>query len=130
MRSPPSESSKPIRSAFFTSISPRCERPKEGSTCSWRPDVEIRFVELHERATTQVAADFMFALIKAVPYKIHTVLTDNGTHFTDPGGETWTPSEIKQMLAERRPFRAHAFEFACARADRPSPDQAQTSLDH
>jgi transposase InsO family protein len=45
------------------------------------------------------------------------VLTDNGTHFTDPGGETWTPTEIKQMLAQRRPFRAHAFELACARDD-------------
>jgi transposase InsO family protein len=78
---------------------------------------KFAFVELHEKATTRTAADFLFALIKAVPYKIHTVLTDNGTHFTDPGGETWTPSEIKQMLAEGRPFRAHAFEFACARAD-------------
>ncbi|MGD9541838.1 MAG: integrase core domain-containing protein, partial [Methylocystis sp.] len=75
------------------------------------------FVELHERATTQVAADFLFALIKAVPYKIHTVLTDNGTHFTDPAGETWTPADIKQMLADGKPFRAHAFEYACARAD-------------
>jgi transposase InsO family protein len=45
------------------------------------------------------------------------VLTDNGTHFTDPGGETWTPVDIKQMLAEGKSFRAHAFEHACARAD-------------
>lgn len=78
---------------------------------------KFAFVELHEKATTRIAADFLFALIQAVPYKIHTVLTDNGTHFTDPGGEIWTPAEIKQMLAEGRPFRAHAFEFACARAN-------------
>jgi transposase InsO family protein len=78
---------------------------------------KFAFVELHEKATTRIAADFLLALIKAVPYKIHTVLTDNGTHFTDPGGETWTPAEIKQMLAEGTPFRAHAFEFACVRAD-------------
>jgi hypothetical protein len=58
---------------------------------------KFAFVELHERATTRIAADLLFALIKA--YKIHTVLTDNGTHFTDPGGETWSPPEIKQMLA-------------------------------
>jgi len=37
---------------------------------------------LHEKATTRVAADFLRALIKAVPYKLHTVLTDNGIHFT------------------------------------------------
>jgi hypothetical protein len=41
---------------------------------------------LHEKATRRVAADFLLHLINAVPYKIHTVLTDNGTHFTDPQG--------------------------------------------
>ncbi|PWB83089.1 MAG: IS481 family transposase [Methylocystaceae bacterium] len=78
---------------------------------------KFAFVELHEKATTQTAADFLFALIKAVPYKIHTVLTDNGIHFTDPAGGTWTPKEIRQMLADGKPFRAHAFEYACAQAD-------------
>ena len=78
---------------------------------------KFAFVELHEKATTRIAAEFLIALTKAVPYKIHTVLTDNGTHFTDPGGETWTPLEIKHMLAQGRPFRAHAFELACARND-------------
>jgi len=78
---------------------------------------KFAFVELHEKATTRIAADFLFALIKVVPYKIHTVLTDNGKHFTDPRGETWTPVEIKKMLVEGKSFRAHAFEHACARAD-------------
>src|SRR3712207_531841 len=48
---------------------------------------KFAFVELHEKATTRVAADFLVALIKAVPYKVHTVLTDNGTHFTTPGNK-------------------------------------------
>lgn len=47
---------------------------------------KFAFIELHEKATRRVSADFLRALIKAVPYKIHTVLTDNGTHFTEPGG--------------------------------------------
>ena len=72
------------------------------------------FVELHEKATTRVAGDFLHALVKAVPYKIHTVLTDNGIHFTDPRGNTWSPQEIKDMMARRQLFRAHAFEYACA----------------
>ena len=55
---------------------------------------KFAFVELHEKATTQIAADFLIALTKAVPHKIHTVRTDNGTHITDPGGETRTPTEI------------------------------------
>jgi transposase InsO family protein len=78
---------------------------------------KFAFIELHAKATTRVAADFLRALIAAVPYKVHTVLTDNGLHFTDPTGESWTPADIKQMLANGTPFRAHAFEYACAKTD-------------
>jgi Integrase core domain len=75
------------------------------------------FVELHEKVTRRTAADFLRRLIEAVPYRVHTVLTDNGTHFTDPAGETWSPAEIKKMIAQRRLFHAHAFEYACALND-------------
>jgi transposase InsO family protein len=78
---------------------------------------KFAFVELHAKATTRVAADFLQALLQAVPYKVHTVLTDNGTHFTDPRGETWSPAEIREMIERKEPFRAHAFEYACAVAD-------------
>lgn len=78
---------------------------------------KFAFVELHEKATRRVASDFLRALAAAVPYTIHTVLTDNGTHFTDPSGETWTPAEIKQMRAEKVLFRCHSFEAACADLD-------------
>src|SRR5215210_421469 len=46
---------------------------------------KFAFAELHERATRRVAGDFLRHLIAAVPYRVHTVLTDNGTHFTTPG---------------------------------------------
>lgn len=75
---------------------------------------KFAFVLLVEKATRRVAADFLRALAAAVPYKIHTVLTDNGTHFTDPTGDGWTPEDIKAMRAENVPFRCHAFEAACA----------------
>ena len=78
---------------------------------------KFAFVELHEKATRRVAGNFLRALAAAVPYKIHTVLTDNGTHFTEPSGETWTPAEIKQMRAEKVLFRCHSFEGACADLD-------------
>jgi transposase InsO family protein len=78
---------------------------------------KFAFTELHAKATTRTAANFLHALVKAVPYKIHTVLTDNGIHFTDPKGETWTPAEIRQMITRKEPFRAHAFEYACALTD-------------
>ncbi len=78
---------------------------------------KFAFAELHKRATRRVAGDFLRHLIKAVPYKIHTVLTDNGTHFTDPKGDGWTVSEIKQMLANKELVRCHAFDLACAQND-------------
>jgi transposase InsO family protein len=75
---------------------------------------KFAFVELHEKATRRVAGDFLRALAAAVPYKIHTVLADNGTHFTDPTGDGWTPEDIREMREQKLPFRCHAFEAACA----------------
>jgi transposase-like protein len=46
---------------------------------------KFAFAELHEKATRRIAGDFLRHLIAAVPYRVHTVLTDNGTHFTTPG---------------------------------------------
>jgi transposase InsO family protein len=40
-------------------------------------------VQLHSRATKKIAAAFVEDLIKAVPYTIHTILTDNGIQFTN-----------------------------------------------
>ena len=78
---------------------------------------KFAFAQLHEKATRRVAGDFLRALVEAVPYKVHTVLTDNGTHFTEPTGDGWTPEDIKQMLARKQPFRCHSFELACAQLD-------------
>ena len=81
---------------------------------------KFAFVELHEKATTRVAADFLRALIEVVPYTIHTALTDNGTHFTTPGNKSSAASDIKLALERGEIFRAHAFELACA----------QNNIDH
>src|SRR5687768_11777744 len=78
---------------------------------------KFAFVELHEKATRRVAGDFLRHLIAAVPYKINTVLTDNGTHFTDPAGDGWTPENIRAMRAQNVLFRCHSFEAACADLD-------------
>ena len=42
---------------------------------------KFTYVELHMRATKLIAAEFLRHLIAAVPYAIHTVLTDNGVQF-------------------------------------------------
>src|SRR6478752_7804499 len=75
---------------------------------------KFAFVELHEKATRRIAGAFLRALAEAVPYKIRIVLTDNGTHFTEPTGDGWTPEDINAMRAQGIMFRCHAFELACA----------------
>jgi RNA-directed DNA polymerase len=44
---------------------------------------KFAYVELHEKAGKMAAAQFLRNLIAAVPYAIHTVLTDNGIQFTN-----------------------------------------------
>jgi transposase-like protein len=78
---------------------------------------KFAFVELHEKAKTSTARDFLHRLIAAVPYKVHTVLTDNGIHFTTPGAGGSAVPLIKEAIANGELFRAHAFELACARND-------------
>jgi transposase InsO family protein len=45
---------------------------------------KFAFAQLVEKANRVTASAFLVALIKAVPYKIHTVLTDNGIQFRLP----------------------------------------------
>jgi hypothetical protein len=78
---------------------------------------KFAFVELHEKATTRVSGEFLRHLIAAVPYKVHTVLTDNGIQFTTPGAGGSAVPLIGEALAAGELFRAHAFEYACAKAD-------------
>ena len=75
---------------------------------------KFAFAELHERATRRVAGDFLRRLIAAVPDRGHTVLTDNGTHFTTPGNTSSAAPDIKAAIDAGETVWAHAFEYACA----------------
>jgi transposase InsO family protein len=75
---------------------------------------KFAFIQLQEKATRRVAGDFLHHLVKAVPYKIHTVLTDNGTHFTTPGNVCSAAADIRLALDTGELFWAHSFELACA----------------
>ncbi len=48
----------------------------------------------------------MRRLIKAVPYQVHAVLTDNGVQFTTPGNVASAAKDIREAL-----------ELVCARND-------------
>ncbi|MGO7748316.1 DDE-type integrase/transposase/recombinase, partial [Rhizobium ruizarguesonis] len=78
---------------------------------------KFAFVELHEKATTTISREFLLRLIAAVPYKIHTVLTDNGIQFTTPGAGGSAVPLIKEAIANGERFWAHAFEYTCATSD-------------
>ena len=52
---------------------------------------KLAYVELHSKATRMIAAQMLANLVEAVPYTIHTVLTDNGIQFTHmPGTSTYS----------------------------------------
>ena len=63
------------------------------------------FVQLHERANTKTAVAFLNDLVEAMPYAIHTVLTDNGIQFAD------LPRNREKLTAR---WRSHPFGRACA----------------
>jgi transposase len=78
---------------------------------------KFAFVEMHEKVARRTAGDFLRRLIAAVPYRVHTVLTDNGTHFTTPGNTSSAAPDIKAALEAGELVWAHAFEYACAQND-------------
>ena len=62
------------------------------------------FAQLHEAANVKSAVGFLQALIEAVPYTIHIVLTDNGIQFGD------MPSRRTGPTAR---YRLHMFDRIC-----------------
>ncbi len=63
------------------------------------------YIELHERMTIPVAVSFLENLIEDCPFRIHTILTDNGAQFT------------YALLAEhlRPKNKVHPFDALCER---------------
>ena len=47
---------------------------------------KFAYAELHPKATRMIAKDFLSNLVAAVPYTIHTILTDNGIQFAKRQG--------------------------------------------
>jgi transposase-like protein len=62
------------------------------------------YVELHPAATMLIGAAFLRNVIAVFPYKIHTVLTDNGVAFAD---------QPRYRAGPTARFRGHAFDRVC-----------------
>ena len=69
---------------------------------------KFAFVQLVEKANRVTASAFLTALVAAVPYKIHIVLTDNGIQFRLP------PRYADGPTAR---FATHMFEMRCREND-------------
>jgi transposase InsO family protein len=65
---------------------------------------KFAFVQLVQSATRTTASAFLVALIAAVPYRIHTVLTDNGIQFCFP------PRYANGTTAR---YITHMFDMCC-----------------
>jgi transposase InsO family protein len=51
---------------------------------------KFTYAELHSDKTRDTACRFLRQLIAIVPYRIHTILTDNGIQFTNRKKDKWT----------------------------------------
>ena len=75
------------------------------------------YVELHEKATREVVAQFLEKLIENVPFTIHTVLTDNGGQLTNPRNPKVHKEIIDQIdqidQKTDKPVKCNAFDAVC-----------------
>ena len=63
---------------------------------------KFAFAALHERATRPIAVEFLRRLLAAVPYKIHTILTDNGIQFANRATDRYAfPLLFDRICAKR-----------------------------
>jgi transposase InsO family protein len=75
---------------------------------------KFAFVRLIESAGKMEAAQFLRALIEAVPYRIHTVLTDNGIQFTSRARDIWDGDHIFDRVC-----REHGIEHRLTKVNHP-----------
>ncbi|MCB8884144.1 IS481 family transposase, partial [Acidisoma cellulosilytica] len=75
---------------------------------------KFAYVELHNKATRMIAAQMLENLVEAVPYTIHTVLTDNGIQFTHmPGTSTYSIHSFDRVC------NAHDIEHRLTKVKHP-----------
>lgn len=75
---------------------------------------KLAFAELHERATRPIAGAFLKRLIVAVPYKIHTILTDNGIQFANRSTDRYAFQLLFDRICE-----AHGIDHRLTRLNHP-----------
>ena len=72
------------------------------------------YVELHERAGKMVAAQFLRNFIGILPYRTHTILTDNGVQFTNPKQDKYAGHHIFDRVCDE-----HGIEHRLTKINHP-----------
>jgi len=80
---------------------------------------KLAFARLEERANTDTASGFLRALIEAVPYRIHTVLTDNGVQFCHAPRYRDGPTARYSLHLFDRICREHGIEHRLTKPNHP-----------
>jgi hypothetical protein len=80
---------------------------------------KFAFAQLYEAANVRTSAAFLEALIAAVPYKIHTVLTDNGVQFRDMPQHRSGPTARYRLHSFERVCRQHGVEHRLTKPNHP-----------
>jgi transposase InsO family protein len=75
---------------------------------------KFAFARLVESAGKMEAARFLRELVEAVPYRIHTVLTDNGVQFTPRKRDVWDGRHIFDRVCDE-----HGIEHRLTKVNHP-----------
>jgi transposase InsO family protein len=75
---------------------------------------KFAFARLVESAGKMEAARFLRELVEAVPYRIHTVLTDNGVRFTPRKQDVWDGRHIFDRVCDE-----HGIEHRLTKVNHP-----------
>jgi IS30 family transposase len=78
---------------------------------------KFAYAELHDEANKMVAAQFLRNLITAVPYKIRTVLTDNGIRFTNRKRDVYAFHHIFDRVCQE-----NGIDHRLAKTNHPWPN--------
>jgi hypothetical protein len=85
---------------------------------------KFAFIRLVESAGKMEAAQFLRDLIEAVPYRVHTVLTDNGVRFTPRKQDIWDGRHIFDRVCDE-----HGIEHRLTKVNHPwTTDEVEQPL--
>ena len=73
---------------------------------------KFAYAKLYDRKTAKIAVEFLEDLLKITPYKIHTILTDNGRQFTHLKSDKFVSEHIFDKLCKRQDIQ-HRLTKVC-----------------